>query len=155
MSLLSRYWFNSGSKPVTTAYQTMWPTCLMAMLTLTELMEPSIRTFSLSLRLMITGWRSNSLLLLEGSRKRHKRTLLTFCQRHNQCLHVSRGFDRCCEAVILTVLPPLACCVSPPLARRNSPGRVQPAEWHAQRWDMGARLPSEGRRWWRAGEEES
>lgn len=42
-----------------------WLTCLTAMLTLTELMEPSIRTFSLSLRLMITGWRSNSLLLLK------------------------------------------------------------------------------------------
>lgn len=42
-----------------------WLTCLTAMLTLTELMEPSIRTFSLSLRLMITGWRSNSLLLLQ------------------------------------------------------------------------------------------
>lgn len=41
------------------------PTCLTAMLTLTELMDPSIRTFSLSLRLIITGWRSNSLLLLK------------------------------------------------------------------------------------------
>lgn len=46
-------------------------TCLTAMLTLTELMEPSIRTFSLSLRLMITGWRSNSLLLLEVGRNTH------------------------------------------------------------------------------------
>lgn len=46
----------------------IWLTCFTAMLTLTELMEPSIRTFSLSLRLMITGWRSNSLLLLDTSK---------------------------------------------------------------------------------------
>lgn len=39
-------------------------TCLTAMLTLTELMDPSMRTFSLSLRLITTGWRSSSLLLL-------------------------------------------------------------------------------------------
>lgn len=39
-------------------------TCLTAMLTLTELMEPSIRTFSLSFRLMTTGCNRSSLLLL-------------------------------------------------------------------------------------------
>lgn len=39
-------------------------TCLTAMLTRTELMEPSIRTFSLSLRLITTGCSSSSLLLL-------------------------------------------------------------------------------------------
>lgn len=44
------------------------PTCFTAMLTRTELMEPSIRTFSLSLRLMITGWRRSSLLLLKVER---------------------------------------------------------------------------------------
>lgn len=48
------------------------PTCLTAMLTLTELMDPSIRTFSLSLRLIITGWRSNSLLLLKIKKKKKK-----------------------------------------------------------------------------------
>lgn len=39
-------------------------TCLTAMLTLTELMDPSMRTFSLSFRLMTTGWSNSSLLLL-------------------------------------------------------------------------------------------
>lgn len=43
----------------------------------------------------------------------------------------------------LTSLPLLACCVSPPLVRRNSPGRGRPAVWHAQRWDTGATLLSE------------
>lgn len=58
--------FVLGSKHKDSSTQKVaWLTCLTAMLTLTELMEPSIRTFSLSLRLMITGWRSNSLLLLK------------------------------------------------------------------------------------------
>ena len=39
-------------------------TCLMAMDTLIELTEPSIKTFSFSFRLTVTGVRSNSLLLL-------------------------------------------------------------------------------------------
>lgn len=39
--------------------------CLMAMLTRIELMEPSMRTFSFSLRLITTGVSSNSLLLLQ------------------------------------------------------------------------------------------
>lgn len=52
-----RWWSQAGMKDP--------PTCLTAMLTLTELMDPSIRTFSLSLRLIITGWRSSSLLLLK------------------------------------------------------------------------------------------
>ena len=42
----------------------LFVTCLTAMLTLTELMEPSMRTFSFSLRLIITGWSRSSLLLL-------------------------------------------------------------------------------------------
>lgn len=39
-------------------------TCLMAMDTLIELMDPSISTLSFSLRLTTTGVRSSSLLLL-------------------------------------------------------------------------------------------
>lgn len=114
-------------------------TCLTAMLTLTELMEPSIRTFSLSLRLITTGWRSNSLLLLEMGIN----TQLTIIYLgSNRCLTLITP-ARC--HVRLTVLLLLACCVSPPLERRNSPGRGRPAEWRALRWDTDATLPSEER----------
>lgn len=65
--LITNIWCKSGSAL----------TCLTAMLTLTELMEPSIKTFSLSLRLMITGWRSNSLLLLKRTRETHTQTINT------------------------------------------------------------------------------
>lgn len=44
-------------------------TCLTAMLTRTELMEPSMSTFSFSFLLMITGCNSSSLLLLREQRK--------------------------------------------------------------------------------------
>lgn len=40
-------------------------TCFTAMLTRTELMEPSIRTFSFSFLLMVTGCNRSSLLLLK------------------------------------------------------------------------------------------
>lgn len=40
-------------------------TCFTAMLTRTELMEPSMRTFSFSFLLMVTGCNRSSLLLLK------------------------------------------------------------------------------------------
>lgn len=115
-----------------------WPTCLTAMLTLTELMEPSIRTFSFSFRLMITGWRSNSLLLLEI----RKNIQFIFSKGKTQVSWTAQLSSL--SSQWRTVLPPLACCVSPPLVRRSSPGRGQPAGWHAPRWGMGVRLLSEG-----------
>lgn len=74
-------------------------------------------------------WETHTIHFLFFSSKKWKSDL-THCS-------VSRS-DR------LTVLPPQVCCVSPPLERRNSPGKGRPAVWHAPHWDMGARLPSEG-----------
>ena len=45
-------------------------TCFTAMLTRTELMEPSIRTFSFSFLLMVTGCSRSSLLLLKTQNHR-------------------------------------------------------------------------------------
>lgn len=45
-------------------------TCLIAIEIRTELTEPSIRTFSFSLRLMMTGVNRSSLLLLQLQKKR-------------------------------------------------------------------------------------
>lgn len=110
------------------------PTCLTAMLTLTELMEPSIKTFSLSLRLIITGCRSSSLLLLRN--KKVKTYNWSIYNMH--CSVWTLMFQW------LTLLLPLACCVAPQLGRRNSPGRGRPARSHAPHWDMGVRWQSEG-----------
>ena len=47
------------------------------------------------------------------------------------CPSALRGENQISHGGRLTVLPPQACCVSPPLERRNSPGRGRPAVWHA------------------------
>jgi len=61
-----------GSEASPAPGESCWPparaplTCFTAMLTRTELMEPSMRTFSFSFLLMITGCNSSSLLLLRA-----------------------------------------------------------------------------------------
>lgn len=60
----------SASCQPTTPPQPLRPhTCLTAMLTRTELMEPSMSTFSFSFLLMITGCNRSSLLLLWEQKK--------------------------------------------------------------------------------------
>ena len=56
-------------------------TCFTAMLTLTELMEPSIRTFSFSFLLMVTGCSRSSLLLL---RTQNDKGLCTIKEQNGQ-----------------------------------------------------------------------
>lgn len=93
------------------------------MLTLTELMDPSISTFSFSFRLISTGCRSNSLLLLV-KKKINKNHLLTSLLLPN-CAHrkVHRNFQNCpavhtdsgiTSGNISPVLPVLAHIFVPP-----------------------------------------
>lgn len=83
-SLIQSYYQLNGYQWAVDIPGSAWLTCFTAMLTRTELMEPSIRTFSLSLRLMITGWSSNSLLLLEMREKKPIHLHFTSVERQNQ-----------------------------------------------------------------------
>lgn len=115
----------------TSPINTWWLTCLTAMLTRTELIEPSIKTFSFSFLLMITGCKRSSLLLLQT----HKDIFASEIGQYRDPYVLASGY-------ILTYI------TSPhPTHYISKPTIVKCASCDENAWKITPRINSDAERW--------